>query len=613
MRCPKCDQWNRASLPRCMRCGAELTAAEDTPSWRKTLRDSNAGKAYIRVDEDGDVAVTPDDREVLAAEMTELKARKEAGAALQQRMREESDLHGAATAHVQMTGWSEAPADPFADIVEEGVTTPSARPHTAPTAPVDEPRRARNPRGTRVVLNPTHWEDSRSYDPIVEDMNQRNVFQHAPVLRDQKLPSRRTSYRRVIRTVTWLLALGVVCLIGFFGYTVYANQRAEEAEKNRARVTATILDDLAAHTILIPGKEQESIFISNEEIRTSYPVVGGFATIEIPDYVWYEDQASLTQESMDITLIPYRKSTGGSMTPMDPITYTISIPTSPIELISPSATRTEVTTAMYSISLKVRPGSQVIISRAAGNTTNLEVNVTDTVSENGELTYNANVQPLGDNVFNIRVRSPYCRESSITLVLYREYQEIPLDLAATTYTTTNMQILPISCTTLPGADVQILSAHSDLKITNLDTTGEFTFNAIFDKIGYNTISITASYPGKKTSQVDYVIYYVPSPDTYTTKAWPLNASAEYSELLSNIQTRAARQQVYLAVGTIDHFISEDGTQMAVMYCSEDGKGQAVLLENMSKTTWKEGEYYRIYCDAYSTYNGMPWLIARYTY
>ena len=95
MRCPKCDQWNRASLPRCMRCGAELTAAADTPSWRKTLKDSNTGKEYIRVDEDGDVAVTPDDREVLAAEMTELKARKQAGAAIQQRLREDSELNSA--------------------------------------------------------------------------------------------------------------------------------------------------------------------------------------------------------------------------------------------------------------------------------------------------------------------------------------------------------------------------------------------------------------------------------------------------------------------------------------------------------------------------------------
>ena len=75
------------------------------------------------------------------------------------------------------------------------------------------------------------------------------------------------------------------------------------------------------------------------------------------------------------------------------------------------------------------------------------------------------------------------------------------------------------------------------------------------------------------------------------------------------KSHACRLQFYF-----DHMvISEDGTQMAVMYCSDDGQSRPVLLENQTKTTWKVGEYYRIYCDAFGTYNGMPWLIARYTY
>ncbi len=68
----------------------------------------------------------------------------------------------------------------------------------------------------------------------------------------------------------------------------------------------------------------------------------------------------------------------------------------------------------------------------------------------------------------------------------------------------------------------------------------------------------------------------------------------------------------MAVGKIDHIVSES-PQMAVIYCSDDGTSQPVLLENQTKTTWKVGEYYTIYGDAYGTYNGMPWLIARYTY
>lgn len=610
MRCPKCDQWNRASLPRCIRCGADLTTdGPVVPSWRSQLKDGRS-KEYIRVDEDGDVSVSPDDREVLAAEMAELKARKEAGQQLQQRLRDEADARTAApSAHVRVP---EQPVkeEPLFGLTEEGVTrleTPQA-PEASPEAPAAEGqtpfRRSRNPRGTRVVLASSQWEDSRAYDPVVDAMQQNNVFQQPPNLKELgPLPSRRISQRKMIQLITLCLVIGVIVLVGYFGFTIYQAQQEAEAEKNRALVTASIVDDQAAHTILIPGEDGQEIFISNEEIRKSYTIVGGFATIEIPDYIWYENIEDITEESMSVTLLPYVK-TASRQKPMDPITYDISIPLSPIKLVTPESLRTEVTTAMYSMLFNVRPGSKVTING---------VDVSDTVNENGEMTYNATVQPIGDNVYHVAVRSPYCRDNAMTVTLYREVQEIPLDLSATTYTSTNDKVILINCNTIPGAEIDILSPYTDLKITELDTTGEFSFNAVFEKIGYNTISITASYPGKKTSQVDYTIYYVPNPDIYTRAAWPLNKDAEYAELLSNIESRAAKSQVYLGVGKIAYFVSEQKPQLAVMYCSDDGQSRPVLLENQTKTTWKVGEYYNIYCDAYGIYNGMPWLIARYTY
>ncbi|MGN0753449.1 MAG: zinc finger Ran-binding domain-containing protein [Aristaeellaceae bacterium] len=610
MRCPKCNQWNRPSLPKCIRCGTPLKADSPvTPSWRAQLKDGQA-KEYIRVDEDGGISVSPDEREVLAAEMTELKARKEAGEALQRRMREEAEDRTPPSANVQMP---EEPAqeEPLFGLTEEGVTRPEEAP--AAEAPPETPaaegqtpfRKSRNPRGTRVVLDAAQWEDTRSYDPVVDAMMQNNVFQQPPNLKELgPLPSRRMSHRKIIRTITAILVVGVVLLVGYFGFTVYESRLAAEAEKNRALVTASIVNDLAAHTILIPGEDGQQIFISNDEIRASYTVVGGFATIEIADYVWYENLTDITEETMSVTLLPYVKTASGRQKPMDPITYSITIPLSPIELVTPDKLYTEVTTAMYSMLFQVRPGSLVTING---------VDVSDTVNESGELTYNATVQPNGNNEYVVKVRSPYCRDNAMVVTLYREVQEIPLDLAATTYTSTNNQVVLISCTTIPGAEVDVLTPHTDLKITDLDTTGEFTFNAVFDHIGNNTISITASYPGKKTSRVDYTIYYVPSANIYTRAAWPLNKDAEYNELLNNIEVRAARSQVYLGVGTIAYFVSETKPQMAVMYCSDDGQTRPVLLENQTKTTWKVGQYYKIYCDAYGTYNGMPWLIARYTY
>ncbi len=609
MRCPNCNQWNRASLPRCVHCGTEFRAdAQVTPSWRAQLKDGKS-KEYIRVDDDGDISVSPDDREVLAAEMAELKARKEAGEQLQQRLRAESFARTAAPVHVN-TGDSEpAKEEPLFGLTEEGVTRSEEEKPAAPqeaSAPQTQLpyTRSRNPRGTRVVLAPSQWEDSRSYDPVVDAMQQNNVFQQPPNLKELKpLPSRRMSQRKLIQIITLCLVLGVIGLIGFTAYSVYHADQQRRLAESSALVTASIVDDQAAHTILIPGEDGQQIFISNEEIRASYTVVGGFATIEIPDHVWYDNIDNITEESMSVTLLPYVK-TASRQKPLTPITYEISIPLSPIKLVNPEKSHTEVTTAMYSMLFNVRPDSRVIING---------VDVSDTVNENGELTYNATVQPIGDNVYHVSVRSPYCRDNSMTVTLFREVQEIPLDLSATTYTSTNKKVIPIDCTTLPGAEIDILSPYTDLKITDLDTTGQFSFNAVFDHVGYNTISITASYPGKKTSRVDYTIYYVPSPDDYTTVAWPLNNDRDYNELLNNIEVRAAKTQVYVGVGTIAYFVSDEKPQLAVMYCSDDGVTRPVLLENQTKTTWKVGEYYSIYCDAYGVYNGMPWLIARYTY
>ena len=332
-------------------------------------------------------------------------------------------------------------------------------------------------------------------------------------------------------------------------------------------------------------------------------VIDGYATIEIEDHTWYDDIADLQAETMEVSLTPFVQTAAGQQQPLDIITYEIEIPLSPITLVSPDSLYTDVVTAMYSLKFTVRPGSTVYMN---------DNNISDTVdSSDGSLTYNATVQPVGDNVFNLRVRSPYCRESSLTVTLYREPQEIPLDLAADTYTSTTLHELEIQCTTLPGATVDVLSSHTDLNVTDLDSTGEFSFYAVFDVIGDNTVTITASYPGKKTTVVNYVIYYVPTASEYTVKAWPLS-EAEYAELVSNITYRAEHNQVYVVMAKLAYTVS-DKPQMGVFYTSTDGKSQPVLVENFTSTTWEVGTYYRIYGDAYGTYDGMPWLCGRYTY
>jgi len=590
MKCPQCGQWNRASMPHCQKCGAPLDATQaQIPSWKTTLKDDQRGKEYIRVDEDGQENVTPDSRDALAQEMAELKHRKAEGSRVQRQLRKESAQRGAAPS--SMTIRTHASVDTFWNVEDNPRST--VRIKRASQQDEDASR-------THRVNN--QWQDSRSYDPLWEEQEMYGTWQLPQNTQfTGRLPSRARGLRHVVRI---LVIIMFVCLLGltvFFGYNYFSDRISAAKELNKPTVTASIKDDLAAHTILIPGTDGQQIYI--RELHTSYIVTGGFATVEVADHIWYDEITDYVGETMAVTLTPFVKTASGQQKPMDLIHYDISIPLSPITMNSPDGLRTEVATAMYSMNFTVRPGSTVYIN---------DEDVSDTVdSEDGDFTYNATVQPIGDNNFVIRVRSQYCRENSMTVTLYREPQEIPLDLSADTYSTTNAKAIEIRATTLPGATVEVLSPHSDLNITNLDSTGAFSFYALFEKYGDNTVTITASYPGKKTSVVEYNIYYIPNQDEYTPKAWPLDASG-YSELLANNVVRTERCQIYLVAGEIAEIVS-DKPQMAIVYTGDDGKSQPVLVENFTKTTWKLGEFYRIYGDANGTYSNMPRISARYTY
>lgn len=590
MKCPQCGQWNRASLPHCMKCGAPLeTENADFPSWKATLRDDQKGKEYIRVDEEGQASSAPDSRDALAEEMAELKKRKAQGSRVQRQMRQESARRG--TAPSSMTIRTHASVDTFWRMEDDPRTTVRVK---RSTSQPEEDSQARE-------VNQA-WQDQRAYGDVWQQQEMYGSWQLPQTTQfTGKLPSRARGLRHIVRILVIVLVLGLLGLTAFFGYSYFKSRADAAREQNKPSVTASIKDDLAAHTILIPGTDGQQIYI--KELHTSYVVTGGFATVQVADHTWYDEITDYVSETMDVTLTPYVKTTGGQQKPMDPITYQISIPLSPITLNTPDGLRTEVATAMYSMSFTVRPGSTVYVN---------DENVSDTVdSEDGDFTYNATVQPVGDNNFVVRVRSQYCRENVMTVTLYREPQEIPLDLSADTYGSTNSKAVEITATTLPGAEVEVLTPHTDLNITNLETTGTFSFYALFDHYGDNTITITSSYPGKKTSTVEYTMYYIPNQDEYTPKAWPLHADG-YSELLSNNVFRTEKSQIYLVEGAIAEIVSVK-PQMAIVYTSEDGQSQPVLVENFSKTTWVLGESYRIYADANGTYSSMPRLSARYTY
>ena len=337
MKCPQCGQWNRASFPQCTACGADLQVQwKGEAAWRATLKEPEGAKTVHVVDEDGFVTEARDERDQLAQEMSELKRRKETGKKYQARLWEQSAKRGAAPSTRRVRS---AYRDRFMDGIDQ------------------EPRftgqstKDRSPQMTQrhlVTVEGVPYGDNRSYDPLWYGDDPTAAWDVASAARiHMQIAPQHVWLRRI---ALFLLIVTILGLAGYGAYTVYTqmqNQRETARANSQAIVTASIKDDLAAHTIMIPGVDGTQVYI--KELRTAYIVTGGFATVQIEDHIWYDTFESFLSESMDVTLTPFLKSTAGSQTPMEPITYTINIPLSPIELASPDNLRTEVSTAMYAL------------------------------------------------------------------------------------------------------------------------------------------------------------------------------------------------------------------------------------------------------------------------
>lgn len=619
MKCPHCGHWNRASFPRCFRCGTPLPTQDD-PAFQPPTPPPAApsSKVYIQINEEGQATSEKDRRDAVAEEMREYAARKRRGEMAQQQLRQYGAQQGFAP-----TGRS--------------VQTMNGRAvyHTAQRATYSTDKEEIGgevrPDAIQVPAPPTI-----SYDEYGDEGQGRVA---GMTMRHMKL-RRRFGLRRFTRLFAILVLIGA---LGFGGWKIYDYTRQQNAVpplQDLVSITPSIYNDLPAHRIRIPGEEGQIIWI--KELRQNVPVVGGYATVEVNDYIWYEDdenqlpsntaspETAAQEEIITATAIltPYLKTSAGEQKAMGQITYEVDIPLSPLMLVSPSSNYAEVAVGMYSLKFEVAAGSTVIVQQ--GNDEKNRENLTDLVNANaGEITYNAEVSPIGDNEIYIFVQAPYCRENSIKITLHRPYQQIQLDLAADTSSEWRPsrvedksqeadengkyplveQKMTIKGTTVSWANIRVLSDHQNLDLTRLAADGSFSFEPIFDHIGTNTIIIEASAPGIEPSIVKHDVYYVPVADIYTRNVWDMDEM--YTDYLNNMERRVANTQKYQCLGTIIE-VKSDKPQLAVMKLDSDYE-RTVLIYNYSNDSLEVGKRYKVFGDAFGSYDGAPWINGRYTY
>lgn len=592
MKCPNCGQWNRDTLDTCFKCGSELPKEEHIDkSWKEFVEKAGPGKVYIQVDENGDSSSMTDEKEAVAREMRDLQARKERGEAEQQKLRIAGAEQGFTPSGSALRGVN-LRENPFSNLEYLG---PVGRTGVNGRDSSETEKR---------VINYDDYENTADLGIVSSQRSRRYA-------RKVNAGTRNSNIGRVLKmsAVCCVIAAALVCLYFYAAVPLIEKVKTNDADTGEVRITASIVDDMSAHTIEIPGPDGYVIWIGGK-IRKDYEIVGGYATVEILDSVWYEAEEGVKEQTIDVVLEPYLRTKTGEAKKMKTINYTVEVPLSPLQLIKPDSTYITVNNDTYNMRIKVDKKSTVFVN---GEDKTSFINSL----EDGTVNLPLNIQPIGDNKFTIVTRCRYYRENEITVTIHRDPVSIEVHLDTTLNDRSINDTMTIRGTTLAGADIVILSPYQNLNLSEMSSIGAFSFEAKFETIGNNDIMIQVSMDGIEPTIYTKSVYYMPGAGEYSKKAWSMNKQYDYSDYMNHTDLRVKKTQVYQCIGKIVEIVS-DSPQLAIMelYDTADANGdnpRRVMLENQSMDTWRVGEYHKIFADAYGTYNGTPRLTARYTY
>ena len=642
MKCPACGAWNRAYMPICVKCGAPLPEEKpEKADWEDALHEKKPSLRITKFEEgekeNAPPELAPYDPEAydpagLTDEIEALERRRDEGERRMEALRRQI---GEARRSIQE-----------AEVIRprEERTPAPAENENAGTSPEDGNRPGESETGTVYPppslprrRRPEQAEEYRfdnrrtdvpayvdGYDP--EDginPEDADVLLGRPGSRrssglsvEEQGPGKKKK-NRVLRGLLFLFLFIVAAAAFTFGgiagarwFVVRQDQQIRRDNESSVECFATVTEDgFPAHTIVIRGRENATVFL--QETATTYVIADGNVTLTIPDYMWYDTDSSVyaktyETDTADITISPFiRYAANGEQYALEPMHFTIDVPISPVYLLNPGTYRAEVGVSIFEVRINVLAGSTVYIDGT---------NVSTLIRETGNVSKNVQVLPVGDNTISISVKSKYYRENKMEVVLYRAPQEIPLELVPTVITEWNyedddpLHQTTISGSTLPGATITVESPHENLVVNH--ETGEFSFKPLFPVLGNNDVVIRSSFEGRADSVITHTVYFMPTADVYTRRAWDLDT--QYSDLINYMELRKRNGTIYVGTGVIKRIIST-APQMAIMDIGTESFEKLVLLENSSKTTWALGVRYRIYGEAFGLYDTMPRLTVRYTY
>lgn len=428
--------------------------------------------------------------------------------------------------------------------------------------------------------------------------------QPLPTPEEIKEKPRRTAFHRVLVILLWIACFAAVG-VGIYKLVFWIDSYNITRLYTRGAYTPTVneveMDDgRIAHALIFYGQDGDRVFLP--EINECLSICGGVARLEIADADWFTGDVS-EYDYADICFSPVLMREDGTQTRLPNVEYSIDVPESPLEVVSPATEGVNVVTSVYPIDLQVVAGSNVYINGE---------DLTEKVDRSGALSVDVSVQPIGDNTYTVIVRTPRHKETRRDIILYREKYDIEIELDSTVKNVSNETTMTVSGSCEPGAAISVDTPYVEESLIMDMTTGRFQFLAKFSQFGNNTVRFRATKEGRADAVLSIVVNYKPTLAAYSANAWKLE-KADYEQL--RILFEEWHGKVFRCNGVIVDSFQDGDTKYMVMDTGSDGEERLIILENLTTISPSYGPKYSAWADVEGRYmynsHYYPLLTARY--
>ena len=397
----------------------------------------------------------------------------------------------------------------------------------------------------------------------------------------------RSRLQKILIVLCWVACFAILA-VGIYKLVFWIDSYKITRLYTRGAYTPTLNevtmeDGRKGHALIFYGEDGDMVYFP--ELDKSLSICGGIARLEVADSEWFGSEAG-DYDRADIEFAPVLMKQDGTQIQLPVVSYSIDVPASPLNVVSPASNDISVVTSIYPLEIQVVPGSSLFVNGE---------DLTERLDRSGAFSGEVSVQPIGENTYTVIVRTPRHKETRHDITIYREQFDINIELDDTISTQSSDTAMEVTGTVEPGAFISVETPYIEESLQLDMNTGKFAFIAKLDKLGENIIRFRATMEGRDDAVISLAVNYKPTLAQYSAKAWRM----DYDQLKLYFENWLER--VFLCKGSFVDKFTDEGTEYMVMDVGRDGTQQLVVLENQTSISPSLGPVYSAYAHVTGRY------------